>query len=118
MKILSRLVLASVLVGGGALPAFAAEPTQLYWGDTHLHTSYSFDAFLNLNDSADPDTAYRWARGLPVVKYRYRLPSQPVFAPFYYHLTIGLRGQFTQLEPRATLSDQRQADYLLSKLSP
>jgi hypothetical protein len=39
----------------------------LYWGDTHLHTSYSFDAFLNQNESVDPDTAYRWARGLPVV---------------------------------------------------
>ena len=45
----------------------AAEPTRLYWGDTHLHTSYSFDAFLNQNESVDPDTAYRWARGLPVV---------------------------------------------------
>lgn len=45
----------------------AAEPTRLYWGDTHLHSSYSFDAYLNQNDSADPDTAYRWARGLPVI---------------------------------------------------
>jgi len=41
--------------------------TQLYWGDTHLHTSYSFDAFLNKNQSADPDTAYRWAKGMPVI---------------------------------------------------
>lgn len=43
------------------------EPTQLLWGDTHLHTSYSFDAFLNQNQSADPDTAYRWAKGMPVI---------------------------------------------------
>lgn len=50
-----------------SLELAAAEPTRLYWGDTHLHTSYSFDAFLNQNDSADPDTAYRWARGLPVI---------------------------------------------------
>jgi hypothetical protein len=41
--------------------------TELLWGDTHLHTSYSFDAFLNQNKSADPDTAYRWAKGLPVI---------------------------------------------------
>jgi hypothetical protein len=41
--------------------------TNLYWGDTHLHTSYSFDAFLNKNQSADPDTAYRWAKGQPVI---------------------------------------------------
>lgn len=67
MNLLRPLVLVSVLLGGGALPVFASGPTQLYWGDTHLHTSNSFDAFLNLNDSADPDTAYRWARGLPVV---------------------------------------------------
>jgi hypothetical protein len=46
----------------------ASEPTtNLYWGDTHLHTSYSFDAFLNKNQSADPDTAYRWAKGKPVI---------------------------------------------------
>lgn len=48
--------------------AFAQEePTNLYWGDTHLHTSYSFDAFMNGNKSADPDTAYRWAKGQPVI---------------------------------------------------
>lgn len=41
--------------------------TQLYWGDTHLHTSYSFDAFTLGNASADPDTAYRFAKGLPVI---------------------------------------------------
>lgn len=45
----------------------SAEPDKLLFGDTHLHTSYSFDAYLNKNETADPDTAYRWARGLPVV---------------------------------------------------
>ena len=45
----------------------AKEPTRLYWGDTHLHTSYSADAYFLGNRSADPDTAYRWAKGLPVV---------------------------------------------------
>ena len=43
-----------------------AEPTRVYWGDTHLHTSYSADAYLMKNRSAGPDTAYRWAKGLPV----------------------------------------------------
>jgi hypothetical protein len=45
----------------------AKEPTRLYWGDTHLHTSHSADAFFLGNQTADPDTAYRWAKGLPVV---------------------------------------------------
>lgn len=49
-----------------AEPAEQAK-THVYFGDTHLHTSYSFDAFLNNNFSADPDTAYRWAKGQPVI---------------------------------------------------
>ena len=60
-------VLAALLAIAGPMRASAQEPTRLYWGDTHLHTSYSFDAYLNQNDSVDPATAYRWARGLPVL---------------------------------------------------
>jgi len=41
--------------------------TQVYFGDTHLHTTYSFDAFLNQNFTADPDTSYRWGEGEPVI---------------------------------------------------
>ncbi len=47
--------------------AMAHAEKKLLWGDTHLHTSYSFDAFLNGNHTADPDVAYRFARGLPVI---------------------------------------------------
>ena len=47
--------------------AAAAHETKLYGGDTDLHTSYSPDAFFIQNRSADPDTAYRYAKGLPVV---------------------------------------------------
>jgi len=46
--------------------SFAA-PRTLLWGDTHLHTNNSFDAYLNRNMSAGPDTAYRYAMGLPVI---------------------------------------------------
>ncbi|MEH6606462.1 MAG: DUF3604 domain-containing protein, partial [Pseudomonadales bacterium] len=43
------------------------EDMQLLWGDTHVHTSYSPDSYLSQNFSADPDTAFRFARGLPVI---------------------------------------------------
>jgi len=47
--------------------AIRAEPSQVLWGDTHLHTSYSPDAYFFGNTTADPDTAYRYAKGLPVI---------------------------------------------------
>ena len=55
-----------LLITGSAAGA-ADSATQLLFGDTHLHTSYSFDAYLNKNHTADPDTAYRWAKGTPVI---------------------------------------------------
>jgi hypothetical protein len=57
----------ALVVAGLAGVSIAAEPNQLLFGDTHLHTSYSFDAYLNKNQTADPDTAYRWAKGVPVI---------------------------------------------------
>ena len=55
------------LVLGAMLSASAlASEKQIYWGDTHLHTNRSFDAFTNRNFSVGPDEAYRFARGLPV----------------------------------------------------
>ncbi|MGI9287218.1 MAG: DUF3604 domain-containing protein [Pseudomonadales bacterium] len=43
-----------------------AQERQLLWGDTHLHTTYSSDAYTNDNLLAGPDVAYRYARGMPV----------------------------------------------------
>jgi hypothetical protein len=45
----------------------ARELNRLLWGDTHVHTSLSAHAQPPGHRSADPDTAYRWAEGLPVV---------------------------------------------------
>ena len=80
------LVLASGLVSAcsssGGPPAYATaaavrgEPSQVFWGDTHLHTSYSPDAFFFGNETADPDTAYRYAKGLPVIHPYHRAKIQ------------------------------------------
>ncbi len=50
-----------------ALAGTATAQDQLLWGDTHLHSSNSTDAYLFGNMTADPETAYRFAKGLPVV---------------------------------------------------
>lgn len=40
--------------------------TRVYWGDTHLHTSYSADAGM-IGNTLGPDQAYRFAMGEEVV---------------------------------------------------
>ena len=53
------LVACSVLASIQAIHVNSQQETverQVYWGDTHLHTSNSFDAFLNRNMTAGPDT--------------------------------------------------------------
>ena len=45
-------------------PYAGSEQTRnVYWGDTHLHTTYSADAGLVGNSKLGPDEAYRFARG-------------------------------------------------------
>jgi len=36
---------------------------QAYYGDLHLHTSYSFDAYILFGAKVDPENAYRFGRG-------------------------------------------------------
>ena len=62
MKIRAAVGILSALL---VTQAWATEK-QILWGDTHLHTNRSFDAFTNRNFSVGPDEAYRFARGLPV----------------------------------------------------
>lgn len=51
------------------LPLSAAEgesrPDRVYWGDTHIHTYLSGDAF-GMGSRLTPDEAYRFAKGQPV----------------------------------------------------
>jgi hypothetical protein len=43
-----------------------AHPTHVYFGDTHLHTSQSFDAVM-FGNRLGPEDAYRFARGEEVI---------------------------------------------------
>ena len=38
-------------------------PESVFFGDTHLHTSISLDAFGDGNTTVGPNEAYRWAKG-------------------------------------------------------
>ena len=49
-----------------AVTASAGAQTNLYWGDLHVHTNFSVDAYGVANTYMSPDEAYRFARGIPV----------------------------------------------------
>ena len=49
-------------LGGPAEVTESAYPERVYWGDTHLHTSNSPDAF-GFGNRLDPEEALRFARG-------------------------------------------------------
>jgi len=49
-------------------PAVGREyPTDVYFGDTHLHTSISLDSYGDGNAMIGPDEAYRFAKGETVI---------------------------------------------------
>ena len=67
-----REILLVVVAAGVALQASAAEysvtateapPTRVFWGDTHVHSSFSMDANSAGNTRLSPADAYRFAKG-------------------------------------------------------
>jgi len=60
------LVMTAILAAPNTAVADATQ-TYLYWGDVHLHSNYSWDAYGTGNASVTPDQAYRFARGLPIL---------------------------------------------------
>ncbi|NHO63951.1 DUF3604 domain-containing protein [Aestuariicella hydrocarbonica] len=63
MKNLLRSVAVSALLGISINLHAADYPKQVLWGDTHNHTSYSFDVYLFGTLNSTPDIAYRFAKG-------------------------------------------------------
>ena len=60
-----RMARAVGLLGAALAPAAGAQ-TNLYWGDLHVHTNFSLDAYGVANTYVTPDMAYRFARGIPI----------------------------------------------------
>jgi hypothetical protein len=70
MRIVERLLVVVLLSPPVALAAESYSPyanrefpENVFFGDTHLHTSISLDAFGDGNTTIGPDEAYRWAKG-------------------------------------------------------
>jgi hypothetical protein len=61
-------MLTVVLLGSGALAAWAQRnpERQAYFGQTHVHTSWSFDAYIFGNTLTGPEDAYKYALGQPI----------------------------------------------------
>jgi hypothetical protein len=108
MKALKHLLSVAVVITFSfilflASPALAGSQKKSYWGDTHLHTSYSPDAFLLKNRSADPDTAYRYAKGEPVVHPYHRAKIQ-INTPLDF-LVVADHGEFMGVIPALLKGD-------------
>jgi Protein of unknown function (DUF3604) len=64
-RCLVTMVLAAVPLGAAVLPAYAqSNPLRdAYFGETHVHTSYSVDAWLFGNRLTTPGDAYKYFKG-------------------------------------------------------
>jgi hypothetical protein len=63
--VLALLLWSSVSSGGEPYSPYVDRdyPHNVYWGDAHLHSTLSFDAYGDGNTEMHPDVAYRFAKG-------------------------------------------------------
>lgn len=84
-----------------------AQETVLLWGDTHLHTSNSTDGYGSGNLEIDPDMAYRFAKGQPILhpvtNARLHIPRALDFLVVADHSDyLGLQVYLQKDDPRLT----------------
>ena len=65
LALAAQLGTSAVAGAADPVPAAATHPDTVYWGDTHVHTYLSGDAF-GMGTRLTPDEAYRFAKGQPV----------------------------------------------------
>lgn len=100
--LLKTTVAVCALFAGGTLTA-GAEETQLLWGDTHLHTKLSSDAYLLQNRSATPDDSYNYAKGLPII-HPYHKARIQIGTPLDF-LVVTDHAEFMGVVPRIVDGD-------------
>ena len=71
-----KLAITSVLMVGCLFPLLIPNPAlaqqqpnperNAYFGETHIHTSWSFDAYVFGNMKTGPEDAYKFAMGQPI----------------------------------------------------
>jgi hypothetical protein len=61
----SQIIMTGLVTLGLSVGSFAQDETERkpLFGETHIHTAYSFDAYL-FNTRATPDDAYNFFTGL------------------------------------------------------
>ncbi len=82
----------------------ADSPCALFWGDVHLHSNLSFDAYLQGTHTLSPEEAYRFAMGETVtadngVEARLRRPLD-FLAVADHAENLGLFARIDALDPR------------------
>lgn len=66
MRSALAVIAVMALHGLGVAQERPAPARKVYFGDLHLHTSFSLDSFILNGRTLDPGEAYRFARGEPV----------------------------------------------------
>lgn len=96
---------------------------QLLFGDTHLHTSNSTDAYGSGNTTLGPDEAYRYARGEPVIHpvidARMRISRPLDFLVVADHSDyLGLQKYMQIDDPRLTVTDKGRRLQQMARENP